>query len=168
MHVFSNSQQQFKQQMMGSGSQASTLSGSPSALTPSPPRMHTMPLPPRKRKMNLMPETSSLLSPSTSSTSSIQVSPESSGGGRQVARGSDTDEASECPQEVVQERLNLSMRPQRNQIKGRKKKVQPTVTHIKLEPRANHFQQRHCNGRVPFSYIMLLCSFRFCIDGQNL
>jgi hypothetical protein len=146
MHVFSSSQQKFKQQL-DTNSQASTVSVSPSPLTPSPTKMLTSPLPLKKRTVDMMLGTSSLMSPSISPTSSDLVSPESHGGqGHNALHGSETDEASECPLEVVQERMILNLRPRRNLMrKSKKPKVQPEPL-IKLQQTANHFQKRSAHS----------------------
>jgi hypothetical protein len=144
MQVFTSSQQLFKQQL-DSDSQASAMSISPPGIILSPLKT---PLQPKKRKFDSMPVSSSLLSPSTSSNSSILISPESNGGGLQgeAAHGSETDDASECPPELVQERLNLS-RPFRAQNnRGRKMQPHQPVPLFKVQQQANYFQ----HGRVSF------------------
>jgi hypothetical protein len=144
IQVFTNSQQLFKQQL-DSDSQASSMSISPPGMTPSPIKM---PLPPKKRKFDSMLVTSSLLSPCTSSTPPILNSPaESSGGGieGEAAHGSETDDASECPPEFVQERLNLSRPFKAHNNRGRK--MQP-VPLFRVQQQANYFQ----HGRVSFFF----------------
>jgi hypothetical protein len=153
MQVFSSSQQQFKLQL-DPGSQASTVSVSPPLLTPSPAQTPLMP--PKKRKLDSIPVTSSLLSPSSSSTSSMVISPESNGGGRQnsqgdASHGSETDDASECPPELIQERL-IRSRPRRTQTRDRNVQHTPLS---KLQEQATYFQQHPCNGRVSFCCIVI-------------
>jgi hypothetical protein len=160
LHVFTNSQQLFNQQL-DSGSQASTMSISPPGMTPSPIKT---PLPPKKRKFDSVVVTSSLLSPCTSSTSPISNSPESNDSGMQngqgeAAHGSETDDASECPPELLQERLNLS-RPLNSQT-NKCQKMQPLqpVPLFKVQQHSNYFQRHPFIGRGSFSYITV--SFMF-------
>jgi hypothetical protein len=143
MQVFTSSQQLFKQQL-DSDSQASAMSISP------PGSPLKTPLPPKKRKIDSMPVTSSLLSPSTSSNSSILISPESSGGGLEgeAAHGSETDDASECPPELVQERLNLSKPFRAQNNRGRKMQPRQPVPLFKVQQQANYFQ----HGRLSFFF----------------
>jgi len=121
MQVYHSSQQQFKLGL--------ELSGTCTRL------------PPKKRKASEQLEYSAMLSPSTSG-SSVQASPDSCklaictpGGG-----GSDTDDASECPPEVVQERLPVRpKRPPTRKTPVRQKKTQPA---FQMQPQVpQHVQQ---------------------------